>query len=117
MERIPWSGHAGGTRLVVLDDSSPSKPDISITHVRRNGYVFQLIGGRGTSKDTQATVRAFIPEEWDGYVVESGQASIETRAKAEGDARFVTFTAPVDRAWIIVAEKDRIDDFRGINRF
>jgi sialate O-acetylesterase len=117
MERLPWSGHSGGTRLVALDGSSPSKPDISITHVRRGGYVFQLIGARGMPKDAQATVRAYIPKEWDAYVVESGQASIETGAKAKGDARFVTFTAPVDRTWIIVAEKDQVDDFRGINRF
>jgi hypothetical protein len=62
-------------------------------------------------------VRAYIPEEWDGYLVESGPVSVETRAKGEGDARFVMFTALVDRAWIVVAEEDRVDDFRGINRF
>ena len=31
--------------------------------------------------------------------------------------RFVTFAASVDRAWIIVAEKDQVDDFKRINRF
>ena len=117
MEQIPWSGHAGGMQLVALDNSSPSQPEISITHVRRGGYVFQLTGGREMSKNAQATVRAYIPEEWDGYVVESGQASIETRAKTEGDARFATFTVPVDRAWIIVAEQGRGDGLRGINRY
>jgi hypothetical protein len=117
MGRLPWSGHTGGTRLVVLDDSSSSKPDISITHVRRSGYVFQLIGDRGTSKDAQATVRAYIPNEWNEYVIERKSAFIESRAKVDADARFVTFTVPVDRAWIIVAEKDQVDKFRSINRF
>ncbi len=117
MERLPWSGHAGGTRLVALDDSSLTRPEISITHVRRGGYVFQLIGGRGGPQDAQATVRAYIPEEWTAYVVESRDASIETRAEISDDARFVTFTVPVDRAWIIVAEKGKVDEFRRINRY
>jgi sialate O-acetylesterase len=90
--------------------------------------------------DSTATVPmlAYIPAEWQGYEVVTGDKwgwdghtgiAICTGLKAKGGkvleatetpkngAKFITFNAPVDGTWIIVAEKGKAADFAKVNRY
>jgi sialate O-acetylesterase len=84
------------------------KADWHVAHVRRSGYVFKVAKGR--------TVRAFIPAEWKGCAVECGGKAVAGRVIAEDGATVVTFEVPAAGEWIIVAEKGKAEDFRGVNR-
>jgi len=115
---------------------------ISLAHVRRGGYVFQLI--TPTKPDADAVgpttpVTAYIPSEWKGYevimgdtywirecydreqpktgLIRTGGQSITTTESIEDGNKFVTFDAPLDGTWIIVAEKGKAEEFRKINRY
>lgn len=127
---------------------------LSLAHVRRQGYVFQIVGKekidfalqpiKGAEVDhmenSTATipVTAYIPAEWKGFEVVSGEKDIiwweggnifskgqvkagwkplKTVESTKNGARFVTFDSPVDQTWVIVAEKGHAEEFRKIHRF
>jgi sialate O-acetylesterase len=90
--------------------------DMQLCHVRRSGYVFQL-KATGKDKPAPATLRAWIPAEWKGFEVESGGKPVAVQEEVKDGNRFALFTAPVDKAWIIVAEAGKAEAFRKINRF
>ncbi len=117
MDRIPWSGQAKGMPLVALENSAAAKTTVSVTHVRRGGYAFQLLAKRGAPQGGAVKLRAWLPAEWRAWIVESDNARIEARKETVEGRSFATFAAPVDGAWIIVAEKGRAEEFRKIDRY
>ena len=112
------------------DAKSPIKT--SLCHVRRSGYVFQIVGKEkddpgllakaGENGDSQkisasVPVQAYIPAEWKGFEVEAGGKKLDVTETTKDATRFVTFNAPVDGTWIIVAESGKAVEFRKVNRF
>ncbi len=105
---------------------------ISLAHVRRGGYVFQVVpkekddpgllakpGEEGEVKNATetVTVKAYIPAEWNGYEVESWGKRVAVTETTKDGAKFVTFDAPADWSWIIIAEAGKTADFRKVNRY
>jgi sialate O-acetylesterase len=143
----------GENNFHILDNEVIKNARLSLAHVRRSGYVFQIVGQEtlnnamqpisDTSPDlaqSSATtpILAYIPAEWKGYEVVTGDkydirsvggfvvtnGSVVTGGKpikatesTKDGARFITFNAPVDLTWVIVAEKGRAAEFRKINRY
>lgn len=105
---------------------------VSLPHVRRSGYVFQVVpkekddpamlakpgeeGDMGKMKG-MAMMKAYIPAEWKGFEVESGGKPLEVTESSEDGAKFVSFNAPMDLSWVIVAEAGKAADFRKVNRY
>jgi len=136
----------------VLNNDVVKNAHISLAHVRRSGYVFQIIGqetlDNGMRPITQTTpdlaqisasvpVVAYIPAEWKGYevvtgnkndlrsvngfsvwggVVATGGKALTTTESSKDGAKFITFNAPVNSTWVIVAEKGKAADYAKINR-
>jgi sialate O-acetylesterase len=142
----------GEDRNHVLNNDVTKNAQISLAHVRRSGYVFQIIGQEpldlAMKPIAQATdlaqssattpLVAYIPAEWKGYevmmgdkydikfvggepvskgMVKAGGAMLKTTESTKDGAKFVTFDAPVDGTWVIVAEAGKAADFRKINRY
>lgn len=90
---------------------------MQLCHVRRDGYVFQLKPSEAKTKPGPVTMQAWIPAEWPGFEVESRGAPVATTDAGKDGVRLVTFTVPVDGAWIIVAATGKAAEFRKINRY
>ncbi len=127
---------------------------VSLVHVRRSGYVFQIIGQEaldnnmhqvaGVTNDQMAksaatiSMEAYVPAEWNGCevmegdncqipfinggpvfkgIVKTGEKILPTTETTHDGAKFVTFDAPIDGTWIIVAEKGKAADFLKVNRY
>jgi hypothetical protein len=50
-------------------------------------------------------------------MVKSFGKPLKTTETTIKGARFVTFEAPTDKTWVIVAEKGKAEEFRKINRY
>lgn len=128
---------------------------VSLAHVRRSGYVFQIVGeetlgldmkvmagkdnGEAMGKSTATVpVTAYVPKEWKGCevmlgdtyfiknvhgvpvskgMIKTGGKLVKTAETTKDGAHFVTFDAPIDSTWMIVAEKGKAVEFRKINRY
>ncbi len=90
---------------------------LHISHVRRSGYVFQPKPKGNDKTAAPVTVQAYIPAEWKGFEVEAGGKRLEVTTTTKDGTRFITFNAPMDETWIIVAEAGKAAGFRNINRF
>jgi sialate O-acetylesterase len=140
----------------VFNNDAIKNAHISLVHVRRTGYVFQVNGqetldvnmkqvaGAGQSDEqlanssATAPMQAYIPAEWDGYevvtgdkcelpfiggspvfkgIVKTGGKVLPTTETTHDGAKFVTFDGPVDGTWIIVAQKGKAVDFAKVNRY
>jgi len=105
-----------GTPLVEM--VAPAKGvELSINHVRRDGYLFNIVQRKAPNSNT--TVRVFIPAEWKAASVTSRGASIETgpiQNNAEG-IRFYEIPAEINGPDIQVSNADKIPDFSKIHRF
>ena len=137
----------------VLNNAVVKNAHISLAHLRRSGYVFQIIGqetlDNGMRPIPQTTpdlatssasvpVMAYIPAEWKGYevvmgdkydvrdvggftvskgLVATGGKPIEATETDKDGAKFVTFNAPVDSTWVIVAEAGKAADFAKVHRY
>lgn len=95
--------------------------------------------GEQVRKSTTVLIKAYVPAEWKEVEVVTGnkydisfyggfprtKGLVGTGGKAlkiitdttKDGARFITFNAPVDLTWVIVAEKGKTDEFRKINRY
>lgn len=94
----------------------PAKMDLNVSHVRRNGYVFNAVLLKGSGS---VTVRAHLPKEWKGAVVTSKGQPLEVGA-LQTDAsgiRYYEFTTEANGPWIIVANSENTPDFSTIDRF
>ncbi len=81
---------------------------------------------------------AYIPAEWKGYevvmgdkndlkgvngafvskgVLATGGKPIPATESSKNGAKFITFNAPVDSTWVIVAEAGKAKDFAKVNRY
>ena len=136
----------------VLNNDVVKNAHISLAHVRRSGYVFQIIGQEVldnsmrpianptpdlTQNSAMTPVVAYIPAEWKGYevvtgdkndlravngaliwrgVIATGGKPIDATESDKDGAKFVTFNAPVNSTWVIVAEKGKAKDYAKINR-
>ncbi len=114
-----------------IEKTSPIR--VSLVHVRRSGYVFQLVGkesydpamlmkpGQDDEQVKASTalvsVQAYIPAEWKGFEVEALGKKLDTTETTTSGARFATFNAPLGMTWIIVAEAGKAAEFRKINRY
>ena len=139
----------------ILNNADVKNAQISLAHVRRSGYVFQIVGeetidnamqkiaGKDSNdllEKSSATVpvTAYVPKEWKGVevmigdtyyirivngmpmskgLVKTGGKLVKATETTRDGARFVTFEAPLDRTWIIVAEKGHAAELRKINRY
>jgi sialate O-acetylesterase len=137
----------------VLNNAVVKNAHISLAHLRRSGYVFQIIGQETldngmrpiaqttpdlTTSSASVPVMAYIPAEWKGYevvmgdkydvrdvggftvskgLVKTGGKPIEATETDKDGAKFVTFNAPVDSTWVIVAETGKAADFAKVNRY
>jgi sialate O-acetylesterase len=113
--RFAGKGSPGPFPLAQLVNP-PAKMDLNLSHVRRNGYVFNAVLLKGTGS---ATVRAHLPKEWKGAVVTSQGKPVEAGA-LQTDAngiRFHEFTVEANGPWIIVANSENTPDFSAIDRF
>jgi len=111
--RVPWDGHSGIPPMVQqTGQANKGKP--SITHVRRDGYVFEINGG---PKDATTPVKAYVSSEWDGVEIKSGGKTIPHKTVTEEGKTFATFNAPVGGQWITVAAPGKADQFKDVNRY
>ena len=62
-------------------------------------------------------VEAYIPAEWKGFEVEAGGKLLPVTESTTNGHKFVSFDAPTNGTWVIVAEKGKAADFRKVNRF
>lgn len=107
----------GPIQLLAFDGK---RPDVvmQIAHVRRSGYVFQLKQADSKVKPNgPAKLIAYIPSEWNGFEVESNGTPLKTESREQNGKRLITFEAPVDEAWIIIAERGKAADLRKVNRY
>ncbi len=135
----------------VLSNDVVKNARISLVHVRRSGYIFQIKGQENldngmqpianatdlTQNSASVPVVAYIPAEWKGYevvtgdkndlrpvngnsvwkgVIAQGEKALTTTESSKDGAKFITFNAPVDSTWIIVAEAGKAADYAKINR-
>jgi len=113
--RFPGKGSPSPFPLAQLVEP-PAKMDLNLSHVRRNGYVFNAVLLKGSGS---ATVRAYLPKEWKGAVVTSQGKPIEAGAQQtdENGIRYHEFTVEANGPWIIVANSENTPDFSTIDRF
>ncbi len=104
-------------QLLVLQDTKAGVI-LNICHVRRGGYVFwpKLKDGK-TAVHAPVTVQAYIPAEWKGFEVEAGGKRLKFTESSKDGSKFITFDAPMDGTWSIVAEAGKVSEFRKVNRF
>jgi hypothetical protein len=110
----------------------------NLSHVRRDGYVFSVLRQSATSP-TNATVLAYVPDEWKGCEVEADGKDIPAQTVTDNGAKFVRFaietksiarndeainrgdalpdTSPLKQQNIIVADTGKAAEFRKINRY
>jgi sialate O-acetylesterase len=114
-----WAGHAAASappQLLTLQDATTGAI-MNIAHVRRSGYVFQPRSKDNKALSAPAAMLAYIPAEWKGFEVEAAGKPLEVKETTKDGRKFVTFNAPGDGSWIIVAETGKAAEFRKINRF
>jgi sialate O-acetylesterase len=104
------------TELVSLTTPS-SDADFNISHVRRDGYVFQVKPVHGKTSAGPVTVQAYIPKEWQDYEVQIGGQPATVIDAPQNGIHFVTFSPPTDGTWVIVAAKGKAAEFQKVNRF
>lgn len=95
--------------------SGPNKATLNVVHVRRNGYVFKPIIFRGSGT---ATVRAYLPKEWDDAQITIGDKPVKAAKQTAADgARFYEFPAEVNGPDILVLNTANPPDFSNVYRF
>ncbi|CAN5757149.1 sialate O-acetylesterase [soil metagenome] len=107
-------GVAGPALVELLNP--PAKTDLNLSHVRRNGYIFNVVQDRGSG---QATVRVRLPKEWKGATVTCAGRPVDTGALQTGPDgyRFYEFTTEINSPDIVVANPESPPDFTGVHRF
>jgi sialate O-acetylesterase len=114
-----WAGQAAASappQLLSLQDATAGAV-LNVAHVRRSGYVFQPRSKDGKALSAPVAVQAYIPAEWKAFEVEAAGKALDVKETTKEGKRFVTFNAPGDGSWIIVAEAGKAAEFRKINRF
>ena len=143
-------------RFHILNNAIVKNAKIDLAHVRRGGYVFQIVGDEKVdlalqpvpgkdNNDEMEKSSATIPvtgihpqgmerirsDDWrygtdirfvNGMpvskgLVKTGGKLVKATETIKDGSRFVTFDAPIDRTWIIVAETGKAAGFRKINRY
>jgi len=113
---IPWSGQPVGARMVALSSDGKAGPRLNLAHVRREGYVFQLLKANAPA-DSVERCDVFIPGEWSGVEALADDQPLAVSAPAEKDGRrYVTISAPLNR-WITVAATGEGAALARIRRF
>jgi hypothetical protein len=94
----------------------PEKAALNVGHVRRDGYIFNAIQGKGSGT---VTVRAALPKEWKSAKVTSQGKAVETgELKTEADGRrYYEFAIDLNGPDILVVNAERPADFAGVERF
>ena len=109
---------APGAVLVALTAKTPGIA-LHIAHVRHDGYMFELKAARKGAPGDKASITAYIPAAWKAFELQVAGAKIEppaTTPAADG-GRTITFDAPTDASWIVIAEAGKIDQFRKVDRY
>ena len=109
--RMPWAGHLKGGMVTCGKGAV-----MDLAHVRRDGYMLQLHKGRN-GKAASVSVEAYVPAEWDGCTVEIAGKPVDVTPTEKDGRRVVTFEAPTDGSWIIVARPGKAEAFRKIDRY
>lgn len=99
--------------LVTLESGTAAA---HVTHVRRTGYVFQLKSAKNATAGP-CVIRALLPEEWKGCVVEIDGSAIQAETVTQDGARFARFNTSPESGRIIVAESGQAESFRKVNRY
>jgi len=119
---VEWT-KPGDYALVKFENEKESKGlMLSLSHVRRDGYVFCVLGS------SKASILAYVPDEWKGCEVEVGGRVIPAQSVTENGAKFVRFEVdaktpntpsvdPLKLQNIIVAAPGKAAEFRKINRY
>jgi len=115
---VPRTFSAKGTTgsLLVELVNAPPKTDLNISHVRRHGFIFNVMQDKGSGK---ATVRVRLPREWKGASFSSEGKSVEVgglQTNPEGD-RFHELTVELNGPDVIVTDTGNPPDFTGVDRF
>jgi sialate O-acetylesterase len=94
----------------------PEKAALNVSHVRRDGYIFNVIQSKGSGT---VAVRAALSREWKSAVVTSKGKPVETgELKTEaGGRRYYEFTVELNGPDITVANAARPPDFAVVERF
>lgn len=94
----------------------PDKAALNVSHVRRDGYLFNAIQVKGSGT---VTVRAALPAEWkSATVISQGKPVATGELKTEaGGRRYYEFPINLNGPDIIVANAERPPDFSKIDRF
>lgn len=115
--RIPWRGNDEPPQLLSIETEDGSKVDLNLSHVRRSGYIFYLnLPPRGRT-GLSARISAFLPEEWDDFVITVGDQVIEPEIQNSAAGKIACFEAPVDGSRIVVAHPRRLKDLSIIDRY
>lgn len=87
---------------------------IFISHVRRNGYMFEVRENKGSG---EAEVQAYIPAEWRGFSVSLDGKAITASTQDVGGQQYAVFSAPVNGGMVTVSEQGQESHFAKINRY
>jgi sialate O-acetylesterase len=101
---------------LVTFTTEKGKNAAQVVHVRREGYVFNVVKGRGGADGTH-TVKALIPEEWKGCEVEVDGKALTFETLTEGGASFARFEVSTGGPFVVVAQPGKAAQFRKVNRF
>jgi len=114
--RVSANKGTPGNPLVELVSPSPNV-QLSISHVRRDGYLFNVVHHKGPQ--SAATVRVYLPSEWKEATVTSNGEPVETGPLQTGPdgSRFYEIPAEANGPAIQVSNAANIPDFSAINRF
>ncbi len=105
-----------GTPLVEMVSPGPHV-ELSVNHVRRDGYLFNVVHRKGPTGTV--TVRAQIPSEWKEAKVTSKGTPVETgpiQTVADG-IRFLEIPTEINGPDIQVSNAANVPDFSKIHRF
>jgi hypothetical protein len=98
-------------------EGDPGKASLHVAHVRREGYVFQVVEGRGATGGN-VTVKAYIPKEWKSVEIRQGDRPIE-QPKIETDSgrQYIKVHAQINGDRLIIAEEGHVKELAKVNRF
>ncbi|MDF3130712.1 sialate O-acetylesterase [Kiritimatiellaeota bacterium B1221] len=116
MGRIPWSGHSKSEWLT-FQPGTPQKTGISMTHVRREGVVFQMVKGRKTPDGLRVGLQMKLSPEWKNPAVLLEGEPLKFEVQEQEGTKVALFDVSVDNSWIVVGEGDQVAELNKIRRF
>ncbi|MDF3129159.1 sialate O-acetylesterase [Kiritimatiellaeota bacterium B1221] len=102
--------------LVKFESNPGGKINLHFSHAQQEGYMFEL-RERRAPKGKTATMKVYVPSEWQGVEVVQQGSALPLEAVVEGENRFLKIEVAVNGGQVTVAEKGKLELFKGIDRY